>query len=55
MAVDAAPVAPLRKLATTPDAFLTRATGALLEASLEEALEATTKAFSRAIGRWSGA
>jgi hypothetical protein len=31
-----APVAPLRKLATALDAFLTRATGALLEGSLEE-------------------
>jgi hypothetical protein len=41
-----APVEPLRELATALDVFLTRATGALLGASLEEAREATAaKAF----------
>ena len=36
----------MRRLATAPDAFLlTRATGALLGASLEEAREVTAKAF----------
>ena len=42
-----APVAPLGKLATALDAFLTKAAqaGTLLEASLEELREATEKAF----------
>ena len=40
-----ASVAPLSKLATVLDAFLTRANSALLETSLEEAREATAKAF----------